>query len=160
MGTLPQMYRIALSPFQPHGGGLHSVVADLAPQGFLAQQLCLVGSPAVIAPLASALDPDGAIYPELAHLMGNLAPIQAARTRVPVVASVGPIADVLLKRQSWLATAAAEPVHQHIEDGDVVLAINGLNHEQFVRAARLLLRHGSGNVFTQIFNWPTQAPER
>jgi hypothetical protein len=152
------MYRIALSPFQPHSGGVHSVVADLAPQGFLADQLCLVGSPTVLAPLAWALDKNSAIYPELSHLMGNLEAVESARTRVPVVASVGPIANVLLKRQSWLSSAAAEPVHRHIENGDIVLAINGLDHEQFVKAARLLLRHGSGNVLTEIFNSPTHGP--
>jgi hypothetical protein len=155
MGTLPEMYRIALSPFQPRGGGVHSVVADLAPRGFLAHQLCLVGSPPVIAPLASSLDPSSAIYPQLSHLMGNLEAVEAARTSVPIVASAGPIANVLLRNQSWLSTAAAAPMNRHLENGDVVLAINGLNHEQFVEAARLLLRHGSGNVLTEIFHWPT-----
>jgi hypothetical protein len=155
MGTLPEMYRIALSPFQPRSLGVHSVVGDLAPQGFLAHQLCLVGTPAVMAPLAASLDPGSAIYPELRHLFGNLETLQSPYTNVPIVASAGPITDVLLKHKSWLSAPAASPLKRHLESGDVLLAINALNHDQFVTATRLLLRRGNGNVVTEVFNWPT-----
>jgi hypothetical protein len=158
MGTLPEMFRIALSPFQAASLGVHSVVGDLAPQGFLAQQLCLVGSPAVIAPLATSLDPGSAIYPELRHLFGNLETLEVPYAKVPIVASAGPITDVLLKRKSWLSAPAASPLKRHLESGDVVLAINALDHDQFVTATRLLLRRGSGNVLTEVFNWPTAPP--
>jgi hypothetical protein len=154
MGTLPEMYRIALSPFQPHNLAVHSVVGDLAPQGFRAHQLCLVGTPAVIAPLATSLDPGSAIYPELRHLFGNLVTLEVPYANVPIVASAGPITDVLLKHKSWLSAPAASPFKRHLESGDVVLAINALDHDQFVTATRLLLRRGNGDVLTEVFNWP------
>jgi len=43
------------------------------------------------------------------------------------------------------------------KNGDVVLAVNGLDHDQYVDASRLLLRHGDGNVLTLIIRWPSNA---
>ena len=154
MGTLPEMFRIALSPLQPHSLGVHSVVGDLAPHGFRAHQLCLVGTPAVLTPLEASLDPASAIYLELRHLFGNLETLKVPYMNVPIVASAGPITDVLLKHKSWLSAPAASPLKRHLQSGDVVLAINALNHDQFVTATRLLLRRGNGNVSTEVFNWP------
>jgi len=151
MAPLPDMYRIALSPFEPQSQGVHSVVGDLAPQGFLAHQLCLIGTPGVIGPLATS-------YPELRHLAANLEAVQVPRARVPIVASAGPITEVLFKHQSWLSSPTAAPLHRHLERGDVALAINALDHDQFVKAGRLLLRHGNGNLLTEIFHWPPRAP--
>jgi hypothetical protein len=155
MSTLPEMFRIALSPFQPRSLGLHSVVGDLAPHGFLPHQLCLLGTPTVLAPLATSLDPASAVYPELRHLLGNLETLAVPYAKVPIVASAGPITDVLLKHKSWLSAPAASPLKRHLESGDVALAINALDHDQFVTATRLLLSRGSGNVLTEVFNWPT-----
>ena len=149
MGTLPEMYRIALSPFQAHSPGVQSVVRYLAPQGFVADQLCLIGTPTVIGPLATGLDP------ELRKLIGELAIVSAVDAQLPIVASAGLITDVLLRQRSWLFSPAAASLRPHLEGGEVILAINAMDHDQFVTAARLLLRHGSGNVLTEIFNWPT-----
>jgi hypothetical protein len=157
MGTFSELYRIALSPFQPHNRGILSVVGDLARHGFLAHQRCLVGTPAVITPLATSLGSGGAVYPEFRQLFENLEPLQAPHAHVPVVASAGPITDVLLKHKSWLSSPAAAPLNRYLQSGGVVLAINGLDHQQFVTAARLLLRHGNGKVLTEIFNWPTRS---
>ncbi len=155
MGALPETYRITLSPFQPSSRGVHSVVGHLTPKGFLAKQLCFVGTPSANAPLASSIDPSNAIYPELSHLVTSLEGVYAPRTSIPIVASVGLITDVLFKKQSWLSSPAAAPLNEHLENGDVILAVNALDHDQFVHATRLLLRHGNGNVLTHIFHWPS-----
>jgi hypothetical protein len=150
----PTTFRIALSPFQPVAGEVGRVVGDLGPKGFLTHQLCLVGQPSAITPLSSAIDPKSLAYPSLSHLTANLEELHIPSTLIPVVASAGPILDVFLKQQSWLSA----PLRAHLENGNVVLAVNGLDHAQFEHAARLLLRHGSGNLSTHIFHWP-QTPE-
>jgi len=157
MVALPEMYRVALSPFRPNSRGVHSVIGDLTPKGFLAKQFCLAGAPSAIAPLASALDPNSATYPEFSHLVTNLEGVHAPGANVPLVASAGPISDALFKKHSWLSSAAAASLSKHFENGDVVLAVNGFDHDQFVHAARLLLRHGDGNVLTHIFRWPASS---
>jgi hypothetical protein len=154
----PATYRIALSPFRPVAGEVDLVVGDLAPKGFLADQLCLVGQPSAIAPLSSAIDPKSSTYPSLSSLVANLEKLHLPSTPMPVVASAGPILDVFLKQQSWLSSPAAAPLRRQLESGNLVLAVNGLDHAQFEHAARLLLRHGSGNLSTHIFHWP-QTPE-
>jgi hypothetical protein len=133
---------------------LHSVVDNLTPKGFVPRQFCVVGSAPAIAPIASSIDPSSAAYAQLSHLVGNLEAVPAAGASVPVVASTGPICDALLKQQSWLSSPVAAPLNQHLDRGDVVLAVNAFDHDQFVHAARLLLRQADGNVLTHIFRWP------
>jgi hypothetical protein len=146
-------YRIALSPFAGHHQGVEEVFGHLSPQEFRLDQLCLLGTPSAIAPLA-AINPASASFPGLSHLVGKLESVVPSATKVPILASAGPILDVLFKKQSWLATPAAAPLNEHLEKGDVALAVNALTHDQFVHAARLLLRHGNGHLFTHIFHWP------
>jgi hypothetical protein len=150
MPSLPNIYRIALSPFDAGKRGAHTVLGDLTQKGFPASQLCLVGAPSILEPFATSLDPNSAAYPELSRLATNLEGIHAS---APMVASTGPISDVLFKQQSWLLSPAGAGVSQHLGKGDVVLAVNALDHDQFVHAARLLLRYGNGNLWTHIFRW-------
>jgi hypothetical protein len=147
----PTTYRIALSPFLPIGARVRSVVGDLGSMGFLPDQLCLVAMPSAIAPLSPSVGSGGGVF---AGLFANVEDLQVAAVSSRIVASVGPIADVLLKQQSWLSSPAAAPLRVHIESGGIVVAVNGLDHGQFVDAARLLLKHGSGNLSTHIFRWP------
>jgi hypothetical protein len=143
-------HRIALAPFQSIHGGVQSVVEALTPKGFLPEQLCLVFAPSSNVPLSSSLGSTGALYP---HLVSNLQPLHIPSTGIPVFATAGPICDILLKEPSWLSSAAAQ-LGRHLQDGDVVLGVNGYDHEQFEHAARLMLRHASGNLSTHIFRWP------
>jgi hypothetical protein len=153
----PTTYRIALSPFQAIDGDLHSVVGDLGAKGYVVDQLCLVGTPSAITPLSSFIEPSSAIDPGLSDLLANLEPLYLPSAGMPVVASAGPISDILLKQQSWLSSPAAAPLRRHLENGNVVLAVNGLNDNQFTYAARLFLRHCSGNLSTHVFRWPQDA---
>jgi hypothetical protein len=150
----PTTYRIALSPFEAIEGDLHPVVSDLGAKGYLVDQLCLVGTPSAITPLSSFIDPSGAIDPGLSHLLANTEPLHLPSAGIPVVASAGPISNILLKQQSLLSWPAAAPLRRHLEKGNVVLAVNGLDDNQFTYAARLLLRHSRGNLSTHIFRWP------
>jgi hypothetical protein len=147
----PTTYRIALAPFQPTLGGVQTVVCGLAPKGFRPDQACLVGTPSSIAPLSSVGQPANSIYP---HLLANLEPLHTPATGIPVVATSGPISHILLKQQSWLSTTATAPLRTHLDNGNVVLAVNSDNHDQFVYAARLMLRHANGNLSSHIFDWP------
>jgi hypothetical protein len=151
----PNTYRIALSPFGGSNQSIPSLIRSLTSNGLLPEQFCLVGIPSAIAPLASSIDPSSAIYPTLLRLVTNLTPVHAPKVSVPLLASVGPINDVLLKKQSWLSSPAAATLMPHLEKGDPVLAVNAFDHDQFVNAANLLLRRGTGNVLTNIFAWPT-----
>jgi hypothetical protein len=68
MQPMPDICRIALSPFDARNRGVHTVLGDLAPKGFPTNQLCLVGTPSVIAPLAASIEQSSSIYPQLSHL--------------------------------------------------------------------------------------------
>ena len=157
MAAPPEMYRVSLSPFQVTSSGIHSVVGNLTPKGFLPQQFCLVGTPQAIAYVASSINPSSPTYPQLSHLVSNLQGVHAPNATTPLVASSGPISDVLLNQKSWLSSSSAKPLYAHLSKGDVVLAVNGLDHVQFVDASRLLLRHGDGNVLTLSFHWPSSS---
>jgi hypothetical protein len=143
-------HRIAVAPFLPIHDGVRTVVGDLAPKGFRAEQFCLVGTPSAIAPLASPVGSTSLVYPQL---IANLEPLHVAASS-PLVVSPGPIADILLRQQSWLASPAAAPLRRHLDDGKVVLGVNGLDHGQFLLATRLMLQHADGDLLTHIFQWP------
>jgi hypothetical protein len=157
MIAAPQVYRASLSPFRSTSSGIYSVVGDLAPKGFLPHQFCLLGTPQAIANVASSINPSSPIHSQVSYLVSNLQGVHAPDATVPLVASAGSISDVLLKDKSWLSSSAVKPLHWHLKNGDVVLAVNGLDHDQYVDASRLLLRHGDGNVLTFIFRWPSHA---
>ena len=154
MTASPDIYRVSLSPFRATSSGISSVVSDLVPKGFLPHQYCLIGKPLAIAHMASSINPSSASYPQLTHLVSNLEGVHAHGATFPLVASAGPVSGVLLKEQSWLSSPSAESLYPHLSKGDVVLAVNGLDHDQFVHASRLLLRHADGNVLTFVFHWP------
>lgn len=154
MTGAPETFRVSLSPFRPMGSGIYAVVGALAHKGYVAQQFCLIGAAPAVAAVAAGAKPSSSIYPHLSHLASNVESVQAPGVRVSIVASTGPLSDVLLNKQSWLSSSVAAPLHPHLENGDVVLAVNGFDHAQFVEAAHLLLRHGDGNVLTHIFRWP------
>jgi hypothetical protein len=155
MNGPPDTYRIALSPFGGSNQSIPSLVGALTPTGFLPEQFCLVGTPSAIAPLASSINPRSTTYPTLSHLVTNLELVHAPMVSVPLVASAGPITDVLLKKQSWLSSPAAATLMPHLEKGDLVLAVSAFDHDQFVHAANLMLKHGAGNLLTHIFAWPS-----
>lgn len=155
MNKSPDTYRIALSPCG--ASDIASLIGNLAPTGLVAGQLCLVGTPSAIEPLVRAVERASASDATLARLLANVEAIHAPNVAVPLVASAGPITDVLLKQQSWLSSPAATPLIAHLETGKLVLAVNAQDHDQFVHAVRLLLRHGGGDVLTHIFAWPAGA---
>jgi hypothetical protein len=154
------IFRIVLSPLEARDWRIEAVWRELAPKAFTADQLCLLGAPSVMAPLASSLDTGGRAAPELVRLIGSLAPIPAAPASAPMLASVGPIARVVFERQAWWSSMAAAGVRDHLDRGDVVLAANARDHDQFVHAANVLLRHGSGNLSTHIFYAPALGSAR
>ena len=157
MDLLPDTYRIVLSPFQRSIERIPSIAAALTPNGFQAMQLCLVGTQSAFGSLACSIDARNTVYPELPHLLTNVEDVRGLKANIPLVASQGLIADVLLKKQSWLSSPSAAPLIPHLENGDLVLAVNALDHDQFVYAARLLLEHGDGNVLIHTFAWLTRA---
>jgi hypothetical protein len=156
---LSDIYRIALSLFEGSKHGIASLVGDLVPLGLTPQQFCLVGIPSALAPLARSVDPNSPIYPTLAHLVSDLQPVDNFKTRVPLVASAGPITEVLLKGTSWLSTPSAATLMPNSATGDLALAVNACDHDQFVHASRLLLRYGGSRVLTHIFAWPPATPQ-
>jgi hypothetical protein len=97
MIVVPQVYRDNLSPFRSTSSAIHAVVGDLAPKGFLPHQFCLAGTPQAIANVASSINPGSPTHSQVSHLVSNL---QGA----DMVASAGPISDVLLKDKSWLSS--------------------------------------------------------
>ncbi len=149
-----ELYRVSLSPFRPNVRGIETVLGGLVPRGFLQQQFCVVGSPAALAPVTSALDPRSVAYPHLSALLGNLEGIHAPEVSVPIVASAGPISDALLKKQLWLSSTLAAPMRRHLCNGDLVLAVNARDHDQFVHATRPLLGQSDGTVITHMFGSP------
>ena len=116
----PGTYRIALSTFQATGESIHSVVRSLVTKGFLAPQLCFVGKPSVIALLASSTDPNCANSCALSQFATHVEAIHPRASVASIVASVGPISDVLLKKQSWLSSPSAAPLNRRLENGDVL----------------------------------------
>ncbi len=158
MPAVPNAFRIAMSPFEAANGGVHKVLGDLTLNGFLPNQFCLVGTPSSIAHLGSSIGPSDAIYPALSHLVTNLEGVYAPRADVPIVASNGAISDALLRKQLWLGSPVSAHLDAHFARGDVVFAVNAIDHDQFVHAGRQLLRHGSGHLFAHVFQWPENTP--
>ena len=143
-----------MSPFEVASGSVHKVLGDLTLSGFVPNQFCLVGTPSSIARLGSSIGPSDANYPALSHLVTNLDGVHAPRANLPIVATNGAISDALLKKQLWLGSHVSAPLDAHFARGDVVFAVNAVDHDQFVHAGRQLLRHGSGHLFAHVFQWP------
>jgi hypothetical protein len=160
MNGSPDTYRIALSPFAGSNLSIPSLVGALTPTGLLPEQFCLVGTPSAIAPFSSSIDPRSTAYPTLSHLVANLELVHAPIVSVPLVASAGPITEFLLKKQSWLSSPAAATLMPHLEKGDLVLAVSAFDHDQYVHAANLMLKHGAGSVLTDIFARPSNTTRR
>jgi hypothetical protein len=152
-------YRIALSLFRGSNQSMASLVGDLVPIGLVPEQFCLVGMPSTIAPLARSIDQNSPIYPTLAHLLTRLETVDNPKMGLALVASAGPITEVLLKQKSWLSTPTAATLMPNLARGELALAVNAYDHDQFVHASRLLLRFGGSNVLTHIFALPSDTPQ-
>ena len=107
----------------------------------------------------ASINTSSAIYLTLSHIVTDLEPVLAPKVSIPLVASAGPITNVLLKKKSWLSSPAAATLIPHFEKGDLVLAVNAYNHDQFVHTVHLLLRHSDGNALSHIFHWPSNAAQ-